>query len=225
VTAPTRQAACSCGQLRVETTGEPFEVAMCHCLACQRRTGSLFGIQAGFEADQVQVTGRTTEYARISDEADRKEHVFHFCPDCGATVFCTEPVEPDLVAVMGGAFADPGFPPPTVSSYALRRHQWFSLPDTIERDDEAWAPLAELYDAGDYEAVADRAGAVIAAHPDNAALLSHVACCESLAGRAADAIDHLRIAIGLDEEFREAAAEDSDLDPLRDEPAFRYLLG
>ena len=41
-------------------------------------------MQAGFKADQVQVTGRYNDYSRISDESDRKEHVFHFCPECGS---------------------------------------------------------------------------------------------------------------------------------------------
>jgi hypothetical protein len=80
----TRRAACHCGQLRLEVAGDPFAVSICNCLACQRRTGSAFGMQAGFKADQVQVVGRSSDYARISDEADRKEHVFHFCPDCGS---------------------------------------------------------------------------------------------------------------------------------------------
>jgi hypothetical protein len=47
-------------------------------------------MQAGFKGDQVQVVGRFSDYARVSDEADRKEHVFHFCPDCGSQVFCRE---------------------------------------------------------------------------------------------------------------------------------------
>lgn len=127
-----REAACSCGQLRVAVTGDPFAVDMCHCLACQRRTGSAFGLQAGFGVEQVRVTGRVADYSRISDEADRKEHVFHFCPDCGSTVFYTEPTEPDLVVVMVGAFADPSFPPPTGSGYEARRHPWVALPDSVE---------------------------------------------------------------------------------------------
>jgi hypothetical protein len=56
------------------------------CRACQRRTGSAFGTQAAFKPDQVQVAGRFSDYTRISDEADRKEHVFHFCPECGSQV-------------------------------------------------------------------------------------------------------------------------------------------
>jgi len=68
----TREAACHCGQLRLEVEGDPFAVSICNCHACQRRTGSAFGMQAGFKADQVAVAGRFNDYARISDEADRK---------------------------------------------------------------------------------------------------------------------------------------------------------
>ncbi|MFL5972571.1 MAG: GFA family protein [Gaiellaceae bacterium] len=60
----TREAACHCGQLRLEVTGDPFAVSICHCLACQRRTGSAFGMQAGFSSDQVDVAGRFSHYSR-----------------------------------------------------------------------------------------------------------------------------------------------------------------
>jgi hypothetical protein len=53
--------------------GDPFVVSICHCLAYQRRTGSAFGMQAGFNASQVQVVGRFSDFSRISDEEDRKE--------------------------------------------------------------------------------------------------------------------------------------------------------
>ena len=131
----TREAACSCGQLRLEAEGDPFAISICHCLACQRRTGSAFGMQAGFTSEQVRVAGRYSDYSRISDEADRKEHVFHFCPDCGATVFYTEPDEPDDVVVMIGAFADPTFPPPSESSYESRKHAWLALPEAMKHYD------------------------------------------------------------------------------------------
>jgi hypothetical protein len=51
----------------VTTEGDPLVVSICHCLSCQRRTGSAFGMQAGFRADQVQVAGRYVDYARTSD--------------------------------------------------------------------------------------------------------------------------------------------------------------
>ena len=111
----TRQAACHCGQLRVTVEGDPIRVSACHCLACQQRTGSAFGVQGRFRPEQVTVEGRHGEFARESDEDDRMLHIFHFCPDCGSTVFWSSPSEPDSVAVAVGAFADPSFPPPVRS--------------------------------------------------------------------------------------------------------------
>jgi len=64
----TREAACHCGQLRLDVTGDPFVVSMCHCLACQRRTGSAFGMQAAFTPDQVHVVGRFSDYLRVSED-------------------------------------------------------------------------------------------------------------------------------------------------------------
>ena len=220
-----RHAACHCGQLRLEVTGEPFAVSICNCLACQRRTGSAFGMQAGYRPEQVQVVGSYKDYSRISDEADRKEHVFHFCPDCGSQVFYTEPTEPDLIVVSVGAFADPSFPPPTESGYDSRRHPWIRLPDTIERQTrEVWEPAQPLYEAGRYADAADRARELLADHPDDGRLLYNLACCESLAGRTADAVEHLGRAIEIWDGVRELAKGDSDFDPIRDEPAFEQLV-
>ena len=130
-TSNVREASCSCGQLSLTAEGDPIRISMCHCLACQRRTGSAFGIQARFPADRVRVAGRYAEYVRTSDEGE--ERTFRFCPDCGATVFWTLAAVPDAIAVPIGAFAEPTFPPPTVSVYDSRRHPWVSLPDTVTR--------------------------------------------------------------------------------------------
>jgi hypothetical protein len=56
-------------------------------------------------------------------------------------------------------------------------------------------------------------------------LLYNLACSESLAGRTNDAIEHLGQAIGLTELARSYAKDDSDFDPIRDEPAFKDLMG
>ena len=60
---------------------------------------------------------------------------FHFCPECGCTVFFWLDAFPGMVAVPVGAFADPGFPPPRVSVYGGRKHAWVQVPDSIERFD------------------------------------------------------------------------------------------
>ncbi len=89
---------------------------------------------------------------------------------------------------------------------------------------ELWAPFGRLYTEGRYAEAADQARGVAEAHPEYPALLYNLACCESLAGRKGDAIAHLRLAIERSERIRPYLDGDSDLDPLREEPAFQGLL-
>jgi hypothetical protein len=129
----TRRAACSCGQLHVTTEAEPIRISMCHCLACQRRTGSTYGVQARFPREKVTIEGRSTEYLRIGDEGGRA--TFHFCPECGATVYYYIDDLPDVIAIPVGAFADPAFPAPRVSVYEARKHAWVGIPADAEHID------------------------------------------------------------------------------------------
>ncbi len=125
----TRSASCSCGQLSARCEGEPVRISMCHCLACQRRTGSIFGVQARFPRDRVVVHGDAREYVRIADSGGKL--TFRFCPACGSTVCYELDTMPGLVAVAVGAFADPAFPPPAFSVYGARRHPWAAFPELV----------------------------------------------------------------------------------------------
>jgi hypothetical protein len=118
----TRTAQCSCGQLRLTCRGEPAIVVMCHCLECQRRSGSAFGNAGWFARGDVAVEGKTTAYTRSSDSG--RLVTVYFCPICGSTVYWTAEVRPTLVAVSVGAFADPDFPAPQRSVWEDRRHGW-----------------------------------------------------------------------------------------------------
>lgn len=89
---------------------------------------------------------------------------------------------------------------------------------------ELWAPLWPLYERGEHAEVADRLRPVVEAHPQYPLLFYNLACCESMTGRTTDALEHLRRAIEMSEEFRGYMREDSDLDPIRSEPAFQELM-
>jgi hypothetical protein len=129
----TRRAACSCGKLSLTVEGEPIRISMCHCLACQQRTGSAFGIQARFPRDKVTISGSAKEFVRVGDEGHRI--TFSFCPECGATAYYQLDLAPDTIAVPVGAFADPTFPPPRIAVYGNRRHAWVAEPEGIEHLD------------------------------------------------------------------------------------------
>ena len=129
----TRHAICSCGQLDVTTQGEPIRISMCHCFACQRRTGSAFGVQARFPRENVRIAGVSTPYVRTGDSGTRV--TFHFCPSCGATVYYELEGIPEVLAVAVGAFADSSFPAPKISVYEARRHRWVEVPRDAEHFD------------------------------------------------------------------------------------------
>jgi hypothetical protein len=118
----TRKASCSCGKLSLTCEGEPVRISMCHCNACQKRTGSVFGTQARFPHEQVTIKGQSTKYTRIGDSG--KPITFHFCSDCGSTVYWEIANAPGVIAVAVGTFADPTFPPPRHSVYEERQHAW-----------------------------------------------------------------------------------------------------
>ncbi|MFO0589366.1 MAG: GFA family protein [Polyangiaceae bacterium] len=125
-----RQAACSCGRLRVTARGEPTRISMCHCLECQRRTGSAFGLQARFADADVTIEGPSKAYARTADTGNLV--TFHFCPECGSTVYYVLEKWPGAIAIAVGAFADPGFPAPIASVHEERRHAWVTVPEGAE---------------------------------------------------------------------------------------------
>ncbi|UGQ47124.1 GFA family protein [Massilia endophytica] len=126
----SRTASCSCGQLTAQVTGDPVRISICHCLACQRRTGSVFGEQARYPRENVTVSGEATEYTRAGDDGPGAR--FHFCPRCGATVYYELLGLEGFLGIPVGAFADPNFPSPTISVYEERMHKWVAPPPGAE---------------------------------------------------------------------------------------------
>jgi tetratricopeptide (TPR) repeat protein len=89
---------------------------------------------------------------------------------------------------------------------------------------EVWAPLNPLYERGDYAEAAEAGRKLVDTHPRYAGLLYNLACCESLAGRPADAAEHLRRAVEIAPRFRDSARHDLDFDPIRNDPGFKELV-
>lgn len=125
-----RTAACSCGQLTAITTEEPIRISVCHCLDCQRRTGSVFGAQARFRRKTVELAGRSAQYVRVNSK--ERNVIFNFCPHCSAIVYYHLEGDDEIIGVPIGAFADPQFPPPTVSAWEEDKHPWVTLPRDIQ---------------------------------------------------------------------------------------------
>ena len=121
-----REARCACGALSARAAGDPVRISICHCLECKRRTGSAFGWNATYPADQVRIAGPYETYERGSDDGFWVRH--HFCGRCGVGVWYEIERRPFMISIPAGAFADPDhFPPPGVEVYEERACPW--LPD------------------------------------------------------------------------------------------------
>jgi hypothetical protein len=90
-------------------------------------------MQARFERNNFSAQGTEKTYVRIADSGNKC--VFHFCPECGSTVYYHLETAPDVFAVPVGAFADPTFPEPKFSVYEARKHSWIRMPEGVERWD------------------------------------------------------------------------------------------
>jgi hypothetical protein len=78
----------------------------------------------------MSLSGASSEYVRVGDEGSRAR--FHFCPRCGSTVYYELEGLEEYLAIPVGAFADPSFPPPSVSVYEERMHGWVVPPADAE---------------------------------------------------------------------------------------------
>lgn len=121
----TRKATCRCGQLTAVCEGEPVRVSVCHCLACQKRSGSAFATQARWPENEVTVSGKSNVWERVADSGHRA--TYRFCPTCGSTLTYVIEGWPGVVAIPVGAFADLDFPAPGFSVYEHRKHSWVEV--------------------------------------------------------------------------------------------------
>ena len=125
-----RTAECHCGELRVTASGEPERVYVCHCRACQRRTGTAFHLGTSWQKAQVRIAGAHKVYERGADSGFKIR--FHFCPNCGSNVFWESERNPAIYGVAAGNFADPNFPPPTSSVWEESMHRWLEVTTATE---------------------------------------------------------------------------------------------
>ncbi|MDB5474965.1 MAG: aldehyde-activating protein [Phenylobacterium sp.] len=122
-----REASCCCGALTIKLSGDPEYVSSCACQACQRRTGSAFGVTAFFQEEHVVGQwGEATVFERLG--ASGKPLFFRFCPACGSTVWWEALARPGRIAVAAGAFADKDFPAPQRLIWADYKASWVEPP-------------------------------------------------------------------------------------------------
>ena len=131
-----RTAQCHCGSLRAIALGQPRINNVCHCRACQRRTGSLIHAGAYFLKADVRCEGPNKVYTRRADSGFDAH--WHFCPDCGTSVYWELDRVPEFLGIAVGCFADPEFPLRNGPAGEEVKHPWLGMPAGIERCRRDW---------------------------------------------------------------------------------------
>jgi hypothetical protein len=124
-----RKGGCSCGGVCYFMTSEPLFVHCCHCLSCQRQTGSAFVINLLIEADYVEVVTGEPQPVSVPRDDGSRQRIFR-CPDCQIALF-SEYGRPEVLFVRGGTLDEPGSVAPDVHIYTRSKLPWVALPDSV----------------------------------------------------------------------------------------------
>jgi hypothetical protein len=117
------------------------DINVCHCAACQRRTGAPFGMIAWVPQDSAAIEGETRSFTRKADSG--RDFTSRFCLVCGSNILFETPMRPTQIGIAAGAFADPDFPPPVRSVWEESRHPWVMLPDDAQHFAQGRTPPVE----------------------------------------------------------------------------------
>jgi hypothetical protein len=136
----TRASSCNCGSLTLTYEGpDPERVSLCQCYECQRRTGSVLGVQTRLPKEHVTIEGQSSTWTFPSDSGKPAEFrscdsggaTYHFCPACGSTVYWDITIAPDMVGAAVGCFADATFPQPMISGFEAYGAPWAMNPSAL----------------------------------------------------------------------------------------------
>jgi hypothetical protein len=124
-----REGGCSCGAVRYRLTSEPLFVHCCHCLNCQRQTGSAFVVNLLIETDRVELLGEVPEAVDVPRDDGSAQRVFR-CPSCQVAVF-SQYTHPGIRFVRSGTLDEPRDIAPDVHIFTRSKVSWFTLPDSM----------------------------------------------------------------------------------------------
>jgi hypothetical protein len=130
-----REGGCACGAVRYRLTSDPLFTHCCHCLNCQRQTGSAFVINLLIESDRVELFAGDPQPVEVPRDDGSTQRIFR-CTTCRVAVF-SEYGHPGVRFVRGGTLDQPSSIAPDVHIFTRSKLPWIMLPDA--------APAFDVY--------------------------------------------------------------------------------
>jgi hypothetical protein len=129
VTSVAREGGCACGAVRYRLTSDPLFTHCCHCLNCQRQTGSAFVINMLIEADRVELLAGAPEPVDVPRDDGSTQRISR-CPTCQVAVY-SDYGRPEVLFVRAGTLDQPSSVTPDVHIYTKSKLSWVTLPETV----------------------------------------------------------------------------------------------
>ena len=140
---------CACGAVRYRLTGAPMFVHCCHCLDCQRQTGSAFVLNALIETDRITLVKGEPQAIAVPTDSGRPHRIFR-CPSCQTAVWSEYGGVAKLRFVRIGTLDEPSALAPDVHIYTRSKQPWVSLPAGVPSF-EAYYSSKEVWPAASLE--------------------------------------------------------------------------
>ena len=143
----SREGGCACGEVRYRLTSEPLFVHCCHCLNCQRQTGSAFVINLLIETDCVELLAGEPQPVDAPRDDGSAQTIWR-CPTCQIAVY-SQYTRPEFRYVRAGTLDEPREVRPDVHIFTRSKVDWVTLPDGVPAfnvyyDTEKLWPAASL---------------------------------------------------------------------------------
>ncbi|HWQ01888.1 MAG TPA: GFA family protein [Gaiellaceae bacterium] len=148
MTSGAREGGCSCGEVRYRLASDPLFVHCCHCLNCQRQTGSAFVINLLIETDRVELLAGEPVPVDVPRDDGSAQRIFR-CPTCRVAVF-SQYGRPEFRFVRAGTLDDPSGVEPDVHIYTRSKVGWVTIPDSVPAFEEYYK-TRELWPAASLE--------------------------------------------------------------------------
>ena len=120
-----RQGGCLCGQVRYEVSGDPLAVVLCHCINCQKQSGSTFSFNIIGQSDQISLQGNVSTYVDENDSGDPVNR--NFCGNCGSPIYSEILTQGSLIALKIGTLDDTRDLEPQSQVWCISKQNWLSL--------------------------------------------------------------------------------------------------
>lgn len=125
---------CLCGNVEYSSTAEPTAQVVCHCLDCQKQTGTAYSIVVGLPEAELTLSG--SSHATVVTFGDTGvQTIRHFCNNCGSPIYSQPQALPGVAFLKAGTLDDTSWLKPTVNVYCETAQSWVTMGEGMENHD------------------------------------------------------------------------------------------